>query len=190
MLGSGWGEKYPGGPDGHALDKAYDKGWDGNAINVSHIHTPFDTEMSSEHTSDRQTPLSNHETSPNSLHSSNTSYSPPHRDDSDPTSRPQVMGNLPPATFFDTSGAFASFSPPSQGHYPHSPPNTNDQDYAIPPGWELGPDGTLIPNAAAELGQMSDSGWAGMLENISWDPSSLSHADLHWREGPPDDHRV
>ena len=191
LLGNGWGEKFPGGPDGHALEKAYDKRWSGNAVPSSHAHTQFDTEMSSDQTSDRHTSLSNHQTPPNSLHSSsNTSYSPPDVGDADPSSRPPGMRNHPQATFFDPSGTFTSFSPPSQDHYPHSPGNTSERDYAIPPGWEVGPDGVLIPSSAADLAQMSDPGWAGMLENIGWDPNSMSQADMHWREGLPDGHRV
>ena len=162
LSGQGWGEKFPGGPEGEAMNS----------------HNMFDTEMSPDHTSDWGNSLSNHPTPTNSNNSSsNTSYSPPHIEDTESTHT--STGPSAAATgFLHPSTSFAGYTPPANAQY-HLPipAGSADSNYVIPPGWEIGPGG-VVPSASTGLSPIGESGWTQMLEGMGWDGSALGAGEV------------
>ena len=155
--GQGWGEKFPTGPQQTSNRQI------------------FDTEMSSDHTSDRQNSVSNLPTPTNSHQSSsNTSYS-PHAEDSESTH--------PPATteaFFEQGTSFPSFTQSTDPHFPsHSLGRGDTDNYVIPPGWDISPEG-VVPSATTGLSPMGENGWTQMLEGMGWDGSALGAGEVIW----------
>jgi hypothetical protein len=139
-------------------------------------HSTFDTEMSSDPTSNRQGSISNHPT-PSTSHqgSSNTSYSPPHIDESDAihATTHHPTANLP-SSFFHPSAPFSGFSPPP------------DAAFGMQPTWDLGADHGL-PGASTGMSPLGDVGWRQMLEGMSWDGNQLG-TDGGWRPTPTSTH--
>ena len=162
-----WGEKYAGGPDGGALNQTQSKG-------------VFDTEMSADNNSDRQNSLSNYPTPETSRHSSsNTSYSPSHIDESIPSNASGTT-NRPTDAYFDPLASFASFHPTTASHFPPTPDQSGDHNHAftIPPGWEIGRDGVLVPSSNTGLTPLADSGWTQMMEGMGWSGADLGTGEV------------
>lgn len=175
LPGQGWGEKYPGRPDGNALN---------HMINCN----AFDTEMSSDHTSDRHQSLSNHPTPTTSHHgSSNTSYSPQNNDDVDPSHHnTESAGQGATTSFFNSSAPFAEFNPAADAGFTQSGGrNTSEANhYAMPSVWEIGQDPDISTSGLSPLG---DAGWRNMLEGMGWDESTVG-VDPSWRPQITDTH--
>ncbi|MCJ1248379.1 hypothetical protein MMC30_005596 [Trapelia coarctata] len=159
----GWGETQPRGSDGI-----------------------FDTEMSSEHTSDRRASVSNHPT-PTTSHqgSSNTSYSPQQIDDSDPTHASRNPNPGPTTSFFNPSAPFSGFTPPADAGFTHGGRGIMPEpdQFGMQPSWDLGHD-HVLPGPATGL---SPLGWQQMLEGMTWDRNPLG-SEPSWRPPPASTH--
>ena len=161
----GWNEAFAGGHDG----------------NMNHIQSSnnFDTEMSSDHTSDRHHSISNHPTPPTSHHgSSNTSYSPQNNDDMDPSHQGPANTTSVPPTYFDPSVPFSAFTPSVEGGFPQADGRMipDPEHYTVHPGWELGQDSGLPTTGLSSLGE----GWRHMLDGMGWDGHTVG-VDPAWR---------
>ncbi|MCJ1286276.1 hypothetical protein MMC26_005621 [Xylographa opegraphella] len=169
----GWSEVFTGGPDG----------------NMSHIRSNnnFDTEMSSDHTSDRHHSISNHPTPTTSHHgSSNTSYSPQNNDDMDPSQQPPVHNTAGPSPYYNPSVPFAAFTPSAEGGFPQADGRmiSDAEQYSVHPVWELGQDPGLPASGLSPLGE----GWRHMLDGMGWDGHTVG-MDASWRPQQTSTHR-
>ncbi|MCJ1418011.1 hypothetical protein MMC32_004356 [Xylographa parallela] len=169
----GWNEAFAGGHDG----------------NMNHIQSSnnFDTEMSSDHTSDRHHSISNHPTPPTSHHgSSNTSYSPQNNDDMDPSHQGPANTTSVPPTYFDPSVPFSAFTPSVEGGFPQADGRMipDPEHYTVHPGWELGQDSGLPTTGLSSLGE----GWRHMLDGMGWDGHTVG-VDPAWRPQQTSSHR-
>ena len=160
-----WNETFAGGPD----------------ANMNHIQSTnnFDTEMSSDRTSDRHHSISNHPTPTTSHHgSSNTSYSPQNNDDLDPSHQVPVNTTSGPSAYFNPSVPFAAFSSSAEGGFPQVDGRLipDPEHYSVHPGWELGHDSGLPNPGLSPLGD----GWRHMLDGMGWDGHPVG-VDSSWR---------
>lgn len=119
---------------------------------------PFELEISSDCASERQHSLCGHPTPAPSHGSSNTSYSPPNIEDSDYTGHHN-------ANFYNPSNALDKYSAPVDSQF-HPSSGPHPGDYGISHGWEVTPDGVVLPSAATDMSPMGGTGWPHMLEPI------------------------
>ena len=149
----------------------------------------FDTEMASDHTSDRRASVSNHPT-PTTSHqgSSNTSYSPQQIDDSDPTHPSRNQNTGPTTSFFNPSAPFSGFTPPADAGFPHGGRGimAEPDQFGMQPAWDLGPD-PVLPGPPTGLSPLGESGWRQMLERMTWSGDALG-SEATWRPPPANAH--
>ena len=171
----------PGHPSGVMMRQGFSRIHDGYVMNSAR---PFEMEIASDCASDRQNSLSGHPTPVPSHHSSNTSYSPTNIED------PEHAGHHDPivgtrhhtANFYNPPNTFNGFPAPIDPRFQtNSGPNPGG--YGIPHGWDVSPDGIVLPSVTTGMSPMGEPGWSNMLDNLSWDAGQIP-GEVPWRPSP------